>query len=448
MSLHRRRARQPVSSLGDTSPDRSTPACSLASSNSMSTPRALDLAISCLLFVAAPVLSAPLGLDAALERAANTHPRVAQRLAEVRAAESDQESARWGRFPSLSAESTRLEAGGAQTILRVQQPLWTGGRITAQIETADKRHAAAVEDVALARQNLQLETAAAFAELWRGQMREEAARRNVVEHERLYEMIERRVASEISPKSDATLAAARLQQARTEAIQAGAQAASARANLAQLVGETDFTLEAPQRLPSMTLSLPDATAEALAQAPELALLQARIDAATAEIGVNRAALLPQLVVGHEQRLGSLLPGQSRDFTYVALQYQPGAGLSAASATQAAVARAEGSRDAHAAARRQLEQQVAQEWNLATALRAQLPQTAQLVNATREVVESYMRQYTVGRKSWIDVLNAQREVTQALYSQADARAGALSSIVRLRILAGMHRPQAGAAEGPQ
>lgn len=95
----------------------------------------------------------------------------------------------------------------------------------------------------------------------------------------------------------------------------------------------------------------------------------------------------------------------------------------------------------AAARREIEQRVTNEWNLAVALRAQLPHTADLVGATREVVDSYMRQYTVGRKSWIDVLNAQRELTQALYSQADARTGALASTVRLRILVGDHERRA-------
>lgn len=395
----------------------------------------------CLLPLAVPAIAAPLSLDAALDKAASTHPVVAQRQAELRAAERDQEGARWGRFPTLSAESAPLEEGGAQTTLRVQQPLWTGGRISAQIDAADKRQVAAAENVGLAREDLLLRTVSAYAELWRAELRAQAARANVVEHERLHEMIQRRVDSEVSPRADVTLAAARLQQARNEAIQAGALADSASASLAQLVGEADFTLQPPQHLPPLAHSRADATAAALSRAPELAVQQARIDAANAEVAVSRATLLPQLVVGHEQRMGSLLPGQSRDFTYVAVQYQPGAGLSAASATAAASARAEGARDALAAARREIEQRVTNEWNLAVALRAQLPHTADLVGATREVVDSYMRQYTVGRKSWIDVLNAQRELTQALYSQADARTGALASTVRLRILVGDHERRA-------
>lgn len=386
--------------------------------------------------LAAPAASTPLSLDAALAKVVRTHPNVAQRQSDVRAAESDQASARWQRFPSLTAESAQLEAGGVQTTVRIQQPLWTGGRITAQIEAADQTQAAAIEAVAVTRQDLQLQTVMAFAELWRAEMRQQAARANVVEHERLYEMIQRRVVSEISPRSDATLAAARLQQARTEQIQAGAQIASARSSLTQLVGESGFTLVPPDRLPPLSTTATEAVEMALARAPDLALLRARVDAATAQISLNRAALLPQIVVGHEQRMGSLLPGQSRDFTYVALQYQPGAGLSAATAVNAAVARAEGSRDELAAARRQVEEQVTTSWSEAMALREQLPETAELVNATREVVDSYMRQYTVGRKSWLDVLNAQREVTQALYSQADVRAGAVMSATRLRILAGL------------
>lgn len=395
-----------------------------------------------LLLLPCAVGATPLSLDAALDKVARTHPQVAQREADVRAAASDVASARWGRYPSLSAESTRLDAGGVQTTVRVQQPLWSGGRITAQIDSAERTQAAAVEAVALTRQELQLATVAAFAEQWRAEMRQRAAHANVSEHERLYDMIQRRVVSEVSPRSDATLAAARLQQARTELIQAGALLDSAHASLTQLVGEDDFTLQPPTRLPPLSLSQAEAVRMAVARSPELSLLQARIDAATAQVGVNRASLLPQLVIGHDQRMGSLLPGQARDFTYVALQYQPGAGLSAATAMQAAVARAEGARDALAVARRQLEQQVATDWSQATALREQLPASAELVGATREVVDSYVRQYTVGRKSWLDVLNAQRELTQALYGQADARAGALLSTLRVLIASGVQAAAAG------
>ena len=48
---------------------------------------------------------------------------------------------------------------------------------------------------------------------------------------------------------------------------------------------------------------------------------------------------------------------------------------------------------------------------------------------------YARQYTAGRKSWLDVLNAQRESAQALYGLADVQANRLRVQLRLEIYTG-------------
>jgi outer membrane protein, adhesin transport system len=70
-----------------------------------------------------------------------------------------------------------------------------------------------------------------------------------------------------------------------------------------------------------------------------------------------------------------------------------------------------------------------------ALQAQLKPAKALLDGTAEVVDSYLRQYQVGRKNWLDVLNAQREKTQALYNLADMQYGHQLAQVRLMILSG-------------
>jgi subtilisin family serine protease len=52
-----------------------------------------------------------------------------------------------------------------------------------------------------------------------------------------------------------------------------------------------------------------------------------------------------------------------------------------------------------------------------------------------IVDSFLRQYRVGRKSWLDVLNAQREAVQALYALADVDSQALSGALRVRLVTG-------------
>jgi len=55
--------------------------------------------------------------------------------------------------------------------------------------------------------------------------------------------------------------------------------------------------------------------------------------------------------------------------------------------------------------------------------------------TRQIFESYMRQFVTGRKTWIDVLNATREMTQASMSFEDVKGQSLLSKLKLLSITG-------------
>jgi adhesin transport system outer membrane protein len=58
-----------------------------------------------------------------------------------------------------------------------------------------------------------------------------------------------------------------------------------------------------------------------------------------------------------------------------------------------------------------------------------------VVATEEVVDSYLRQYQIGRKNWLDVLNAVRESSQAAYNAVDVGNSKEALQLRLMLLTG-------------
>ena len=91
--------------------------------------------------------------------------------------------------------------------------------------------------------------------------------------------------------------------------------------------------------------------------------------------------------------------------------------------------------AREAAERDVRERVTLDWNewLAASLRLENAHQARAMST--EVFESYARQYTTGRKTWIDVLNAVREATQSELAADDARAQMLAASLRLRALTG-------------
>ncbi len=58
------------------------------------------------------------------------------------------------------------------------------------------------------------------------------------------------------------------------------------------------------------------------------------------------------------------------------------------------------------------------------------------------IESYTRQYVIGRKTWIDVLNAVREATQSQLALEDTHTQVIAVSLRLRAQTGTLKPNEG------
>lgn len=375
-------------------------------------------------------------LDQLLNAAWDSHPAVLGKRSGVQAAQGDLDGARWQRFPTPSLESSIGRGGESATVLRIDQPLWTGGRISAAIHAADRRVTSADAQVMQAQHDLALKVIAAWVEAQRQQTRQDYAATSVKVHEKLLAMISRRVAQEVSPAVDRNFAQVRLLQASNELSVVTQSLQTALTQLSQLAGrpvlKAGGVLGAALETPRDT-----AIAQALDYAPALKRLSAEEEAAAADIDAKKSSLWPQLTLRAESSTGS----QANSTLMLVLTAQPGAGLSAPAGVDAAVARREAVRMEREAAVREVQELVSMDWDDLNASRIRLENARQSRAMSAEVFDSYTRQYTTGRKTWIDVLNAVRETTQADLALADAVAQAGAAALRLRLRTGQMQPGA-------
>lgn len=374
----------------------------------------------------------PLTLDEALHLAVSQHPSVAVRMNQREAASEALNGARRGLWPSLAAQTGKDAYGKDQLTLRVEQPLWTGGRLTAEIAGADANLQAAEAQLIESRQDIMLRAANTYTELGRVEARQAAARINVAEHERLHAQIQRRIEGQVTSGSDGLLADARLSQARAELAQLQALGARARATLEQIVGRPVGTIESapPQRASPANL---DATLDAASgYSPTLQRLAAQEKIAEAQVRASLGQALPQVKLRHDQTQGGQQAGGQ---TYVGLEYQTGAGLNILSAMKQAESRRMAARAERDAALRETQDAVRADWSDWSSLTAQASELDLQVKASEQVYDSFVRQYAVGRKSWLEVLNAQRELSQARYALADVHWGALRTLLKLQLATG-------------
>jgi len=373
-------------------------------------------------------------LTTVLREAVTQHPDVRSRRDDQQAAVDRLDAASWGRFPGLSAQGETL-SGGPQTVLRLEQPVWNGGRISSQIDVSQAELRVAGATLSETQLDVLQRSAVAFFDILRLESRLKTALANEAEHLRLLKTIQRRVAAEVSPLTEETQAVARWRQAITERIRTNQEIDTARFLLAQLVGR-----EVGELLPPASINMDRWNESTLLDAairfsPERRRLVAQADAAEAQIGLVRSQSMPSVVAGYQHRLGTLPYGEDRDRAYFGLQVQTGGGLSNFANVRAAVSKKTAAVEAIEAHDRRLTQSVRSIWSESLALKEQVEPVRNLLIGSEEIVASYLRQFQVGRKTWLDVLNAQREKAQAEYSFCEIEYPLILSNVKLLLLAG-------------
>ena len=393
-----------------------------------------SLSVSIILQAESPIEAQALSVDQAMQYAIKTHPLILSAEGQYRAAKSELTASRWSRFPTVGASARENSFDEKQDVTTASMPLWMGGRINADIDLAKSKRDGALSGISEAQQSVMLETIGLFFDYFKSEKKLEIASLNVDEHQRLYEIIERRVEAATSPDVDAMLAQARLQSARSAQIQAASIKDISKASLELTVGRVIDAVLVNNNPEPFGISLNEAVATGIKVSPRIARIESEVKGFEANIKSAKSALYPQVSLGYEKRFND--PDSSRvdqEETFVSVQFQPGAGLAVASSISAAKLRKQSARDSLEAEKRELRRQIKTAWNEYASVSFQLEPSKMLVDATNSVIESYLRQYAVGKKSWLDVLNAQREATQARNTLVDFEVQYLTSIYRLRVL---------------
>lgn len=366
----------------------------------------------------------------------------------VQATQADIKGANWQFFPTPSVSVEQVNASqqdssynskdGRVLTFRLQQPLWTAGRLSAGVTRAEAAAAAAQAQMEETRQQLALRTVQVWGEWKAGQQKSLALQDSVRTHQRLSALIRRRVEGGVSAVADDVLAQGRLEQTQGDAAAAQAQLASALARLEQLTGKrmANEQMEAYVVRPVEPIGeLPELIERAWRNSPTVLKLQAQIKQQQMDVQIRKAQLLPEVYARAEHQQGSFAasgPNSANRF-FIGLSASPGAGLSAQSGVDAAMARLQALQAEEESTRRNLIEQISLEH---VSVRTQAQRRASLLAglaSTQAMVESWDRQFLAGRKTWVEVMNAARELAQAQTALAEVEAAYVVSSWRLTVL---------------
>lgn len=388
-----------------------------------------------------------------MDMAVANSPSIKVKEQDFEAAEQGVNGARWGRYPSLtmSLESKAQYSGnttaggsgavtgtpGPTSMLRLQQPLYAWGAISSKIALSQGQREVARLAV-ISETNAVLEkTITGFSQLQSSQERQLILESSIVRLKEFEAMMRRRFQAQVGSKNDITTVTARLLQAQNDLTQAKMQEQKAKAYLQELTAQPIEKIKPEKVISPLGGKNADALqTEALDASSEYASAKMQLEVAQKTTDQKKASILPVLVARVEglryQSIGN--PTVTYGQGYLALEGTFGNGLSQLSDVRGQIARTEGAEQQIEVARRNVLQSLESAVADSKSYGEQLKSVGEVVNQNQMIVDSYLRLYLAGKKTWFEVLSAERELTQSRLTMADMKAAAASANNRvLRIL---------------
>jgi len=374
-------------------------------------------------------------LENLIALALSSNPLTKSQQTLVESAKVGVDSSKWQFYPtpSVSVEmantssSDLLYQGDKRvSIGRIQQPLWTGGRLSAGVNKAEAGLAVSQASLEEARLQLGLRVVQAYGDWLSAHLKTLANEKSLATHIRLHDQVKRRVNEGTSANSDLTLAIARLEAISAELTAVRAQGEVAIARLGQFLGNPVDAASLMKEVASpysLTGNMQGVLEQAIDINPSIIKAQATARVQEVVIDEKRADLSPEVFVRAERQYGNytFANGPPENRFFVGLTSRFGAGLSTFSSIEAARLQHNAALTDIEVQTRAVNEQVLSDYALAQSIASRIAAVYKSLSAANDVLSSYNRQFLAGRKSWLDVMNAARELTQTETQLADLHA---------------------------
>ncbi len=349
---------------------------------------------------------------------------------------------RWPSISVVAETDTGTTASSATRSLRVEQTLWDAGRQTARVTESETRMELAQAQVRLQQQDLFIQIINAWQNLVAALERQRVAIQTLELLRGYQGQMQRRVEAQASPQIDLELVDARVLQTEVELTTARTSVQVAVTRLEQLSNLSGLD----RRLQQLPL-LPDASnTQAFAQTLAatdwqwVASQHAQVSKARQErllalhqLSTKRAEQWPQLYLRWDKPLSSTeTNSMTKPSLFAGLRYSPGAGFSGMAEATALATRIDSQDQLVEAALREIQQTLQSDREEFINARSRVLALERSVEGSNLVLESYLRQFQAGRKSWQDLLNAARDLAQNQYNLADAKASIVGALHRLQL----------------
>lgn len=394
-----------------------------------------------------------------------TNPEYGVVAASRRATDEELEQGRALYLPSLDAnadigwertddQGTRNRGTGKEeTLLRYEtgltltQMLFDGWDAKYEVERQKARVVSSASRVRETAELVGLSIVESYLEVLRQRQLLAIARQNVQDHLDILDQIQDGVSAGRSTQADLEQAKARLASARATETDTRQALRFAESDYRREIGDEPGDLQMPE-VPynSLTSDVNEEVEKSLAYSPTLDIYEADIEVAYAEAHQTRSTFYPQVDLQLNARQGENLggvEGVDRSGTaLVTLDWNLYRGGADVARSREFIHRHQQSKEARAEAARQVESDVRQTWASMVAAGERARHFAAQADANVEVVKAYRDQFSLDRRTLLDVLDAQNELFVSRSNTINAEFLEVFAVYRLLALKGTLFPVMG------
>jgi outer membrane protein, adhesin transport system len=392
----------------------------------------------------------PFSINDALMQAAHTNPGVGEAAANRRATESELRQTQSTLLPQVRLEarygpekfdqsaavvtSTALPVpidgnavwrNGSQESVVVRQTLFDGFASIHDIWRQSARVNAAAFRVRERTELIALDAAEAYVDVVRYLRLVALAEQNVATHEKIFANVNSRFSGGRAGEGDLEQARERVESARAALVEFRKSLDDARAKYRKVVGLEAFNLRFPGPLGGMPSSRDEALAVAVRFNPTILAAQADVDAAKHAFRVTDGAFVPNFSLEgratHNDNTYPYLGITHDDYSgKVVMSWDIFRGGQDVWRRSEMAERFTESTMRHARLQRDALESIDKAWSARTITATRVAALSRQLQADRKTISAFDKEYELGQRSLIDLLNAQNQYFNAAVSLTSAR----------------------------
>jgi len=396
-----------------------------------------------------------LTLEEVIKHTLDTNPEILAAQYEKQAIEAEVSQAKAGYLPHLSVSAglgretreapatgmVEREADRREFGLQARQMLFDGFATSAEVQRQKARLESGEFGEWATSERLALQVADVYLSVLRQAKLLDLARETLWEHQNIFDQMKLRQQSGVGSKADLDQIAARLALANANMIVAQTNLEDAQVGFYRVTGlfPNLVDMTEPDAAGTLPSSRENALEQAIEQHPQLKSASADVAAARAQYRASGSQYWPRISLEADKRWDEnvgTIDGEDEDLV-VAVRltydlYKGGANKSRRKQTAHLVEEAKSIRNN---ARRQVSQSMSLSWNAYEALSKQMPFLENHVTAAKNTREAYIKQFNIGKRTLLDLLNTETEFVEARRALTNARFDQLYARYRILNAAG-------------